>query len=152
MNSDYFRGATVASRGDLTIVAAGVTFVTDYIDTAAIVGPVTFIATAASNAQLSYTFTIEAATARGATPSANGTGNATVTDDDDFPGGRAAQGVNSSGQITSAVNNELSAAISYNGDSRYVRGRLVVANASNATQNVAVSIVGIGMPQITPAR
>lgn len=152
MNSDYLRGATVASRGDVQVVAAGTTLVTDYIDTASLVGPVTFIATAAANAQLSHTFTIEAATARGATPAANGAGNATVTADADFPGGREAQGANANGQITAAANTALDAALSYNGDSRYVRGRLVVANASNATQNVAVSLVGIGMPQVVPAR
>jgi len=151
MNSDYLRGATVSAGGARSIPAAGYTgntdLLTDWIDTAQLVGPVTVIGvTTEGHASISGTLSIDHAT------SAAGAGSATVTDEADFPGGRDTQGVNATGGLDFAVSNALDGAISYNGDRRYVRGRLRIDNASNATVNVGVSVVALGTPQITPER
>jgi len=147
MNSDYLRHATVSSGGARSIPAAGYTgntdILTDWIDTAQLVGPVTVVGvTTEGHASISGTLSLDHAT------SDAGAGSATVTDDADFVGGREGNGVNATGGRDFAVNNALSGAISYRGDRRYVRGRLRIANASNATVNVGVSLVAIGMPQV----
>jgi len=151
MNSDYLRGMTVSAGGGRSVPAAGYTgntdLLTDWIDTAELVGPVTVIGvTTEGNAALSGTLSIDHAT------SAAGAGSTTVTDDGDFAGGRDANGVNSTGGLDFAANAALSGAISYAGDRRYVRGRLRIANSTNATVNVGASVVALGTPQLTPAR
>jgi len=149
MKSDILRYVDVASRGNLSVVAAGETFNTYYLDTADTVGPVTFVAeSSAANAQLSFTFRLEDATALPTNSTSAGTGNATVTRDN-IVGGDATEGLGSDGELDVAQGDQLSHALSYNGSKRYVRAVLVVANASSATQNVAVSVTGMRRPQVS---
>jgi len=141
----------VSADGARNVPAAGYTgnadLLTDWVDTAELVGPVTVIGvTTAGHAALSGTLSIDHAT------SAAGAGSATVTDDADFVGGRDENGVNSTGGLDFAADAALSGAITYGGSRRYIRGRLRVANASNATVNVGASLVAVGIPQVTPER
>lgn len=147
MKSDYLRHSIVSADGARNVPAAGYTgntdLLTDFIDVSECVGPVTVIGlTTAGNAQLSGTLSIDHAT------SAAGAGSTTVTDDAHFVGGRESQGVNSTGGRDFAASTALDGAISYNGPRQFIRGRLRIANASNATVNVGVSLVAIGTPQV----
>ena len=147
MKSDYLRHSIVSADGARNIPAAGYTgntdLLSDFVDVSECVGPVTVIGvTTEGHASISGTLSIDHAT------SAAGAGSATVTDEAHFPGGREAQGVNNTGGRDFAVSTALSGAISYNGPRRFIRGRLRIANASNATVNVGVSLVVIGTPQV----
>jgi len=151
MNSDMLRHSIVSADGARNIPAAGYTgntdLLTDWIDVSQLVGPVTAIGiTTEGHASISGTLSLDHAT------SAAGAGSTTVTDEDHFPGGRDAQGVNSTGGKDFAASNALAGAISYNGPRQYVRGRLRIANASTATVNVGVSLVIIGTPQVATER
>ena len=147
MNSDMMRHSIVSADGARNIPGAGYTgnsdLLTDWISTADCVGPVTVIGvTTAGNAAISGTLSLDHAT------SAAGAGSATVTDDAHFPGGREAQGANATGGRDFAAGSALSAALSYNGPRGFVRGRLRVANSTNATVAVGVSLVAIADPQV----
>jgi len=150
MNSDILRGVRISARGSGAIPAAGYTgnsaLATDWLDTAGLVGPITAVAESEANSAISGTLSIEHAT------SASGASGATVTADSDFPGGREAQGANTTGGVDWAAGTAASAALSYNGTRRYVRAHLTVRNSTNATVNADVSVVLMGMPQVTPDR
>ena len=149
MNSDFLRGVNIVSRGNLSVVAAGETFNTYYLDTADIVGPVVFRAeSSAANADLSFEFRLEDATALPANSTAAGTGNAVVSRDDILGGDGS--GAAADGGIDIARGSRIDHALAYNGNKRYVRAVLVVANAGASTQNVAVSVTGISQPQVVP--
>jgi len=148
MKSDFMRHAIVSADGARNIPAAGYTgnsdLLTDWIDVSELVGNVTVIGvTTAGHASISGTLSLDHAT------SAAGANSATVTADGDFAGGADANGVNNTGGRDFAVSNALDGAITYAGDRQFVRGRLRVNNASNATVTVGVSLVAIGQPQVS---
>ena len=143
--SDVARKFEINTRGNDSIPGAGLTLTTGYVDTNAdVFGPVTFRAEMPAHANLSAVFTLE--------EDADGQGAGTTVDGDDLVGGVDLSGVNASHQLTAAVNNKLSAALSYNGSSRYVRGKLVITNAGSGAVTADCSCAGLWRKQVEPAR
>jgi len=151
MNSDYLRAITVQANGTTSVPAAGYTagsaLITGWIDTADVVGPVVIRGYVEQDTNLSGTLSIEHSASNAAVAANAGT---TVTDDADFPGGRDAQGVNNTGGYDFVAADGLDASISYNGDSRYVRGHLTLNNASSGAVAKDVALVAMVQPGITP--
>ena len=151
MNSDFLRGITVAgAAGTTSVPAAGYTgasaLITGWVDTADTVGPVVIRGFVEQDAQLSGTLSIEHAASNAVVAADAGT---TVSDDADFPGGRAAQGVNATGGYDFVAADGLDAAISYNGSSRYIRGHLTLNNSSGVVAR-DVALVAMTQPQVVP--
>lgn len=154
MNSDYLRFTTVAgAAGTVSVPAAGYTgasaLITGWFDTSDIVGPAVVRCLVEQDTNLSGTLSIQHASSDAAVAANAG---ATVSDEDDFVGGRDTQGVNATGGLDFVAANGLDSAISYNGSSRYIRGHLTLNNASNSAVAKDVALVVMAMPQVTPER
>jgi len=154
-NSDAMRGAAVSGAGSRSVPAAGYTgasgLITGWIETANIVGPVVFRCEVEGNSDLDGTFSLEhAATSAAVAANAGVTVLAAdLTGEGTFDGDTK---VNNTGGADITAGTDFSAALGYRGSQRYVRGHLNLTNANSGAVTAEVSVVGMAMPQVTPAR
>lgn len=147
MNSDYLRGVEFEAEAASSVPATNLTLTTDHIDMQdGFVGPIVARAKCPSNASLSGTLSFQ--------QSATTTNGdfATITADANFPGGKAVQGVNTSGGEDFAAGTAADIALSVLPTARYVRAVFTVRNSTNAAITADAEVVLLAQPQVTPER